>query len=133
MLARAHQSLIWARIRHSNMLRSALRQYYPGALIAFPDLDHHDALAILGRAPIPAQGARLSLSKISAALKAAGRQRCIDSRAREIQAALRSEQLTASEPITAALAATTSAAVAILTELNRRPIVSLEAGFDQPF
>lgn len=29
VLARAHQSLIWARTRHTNGLRSALREYYP--------------------------------------------------------------------------------------------------------
>ena len=34
MLARAHQSLIWARQRHVNALRSALREFYPGALAA---------------------------------------------------------------------------------------------------
>ena len=28
VLARAHQSLIWARTRHTNGLRSALREYY---------------------------------------------------------------------------------------------------------
>ena len=35
MLARAHQNLIWARARHTNGLRSALRDYYPAALEAF--------------------------------------------------------------------------------------------------
>jgi transposase len=34
VLARAHQSLIWARQRHVNALRSALRGFYPGALAA---------------------------------------------------------------------------------------------------
>ena len=29
VLARTHQSLIWARTRHANMLRSGLREYYP--------------------------------------------------------------------------------------------------------
>ena len=53
VLARAHQSLIWARTRHTNMLRSALRDYYPGALEVFDDLDDRDALAVLGRAPTP--------------------------------------------------------------------------------
>ena len=57
VLARAHQSLIWARTRHANMLRSALREYYPAALEAFEDLTDRDALAVLGRAPTPAQGA----------------------------------------------------------------------------
>ncbi|MDT5076970.1 MAG: hypothetical protein QOJ80_1607 [Mycobacterium sp.] len=29
VLARAHQNLIWARTRHTNALRSTLREYYP--------------------------------------------------------------------------------------------------------
>jgi len=33
VLARAHQSLIWARNRQTNTLRSALREYYPAALV----------------------------------------------------------------------------------------------------
>src|SRR3954466_15781208 len=32
VLARAHQNLIWSRNRNTNALRSALREYYPGAL-----------------------------------------------------------------------------------------------------
>ena len=35
VLARAHQSAIWARQRQSNALRSALREYYPAAIEAF--------------------------------------------------------------------------------------------------
>jgi transposase len=35
VLARAHQSLIWARQRHVNALCSALREFYPGALAAW--------------------------------------------------------------------------------------------------
>jgi transposase len=72
VLARAHQNLIWARTRHTNGLRSALREYYPAALEAFDDLADRDALAILGRAPTPTDAGRLSLSKIRSALKAAG-------------------------------------------------------------
>ena len=56
VLARAHQSLIWARTRHTNLLRSALREYYPAALDAFDDLADRDALAVLGRAPTPDAG-----------------------------------------------------------------------------
>ena len=59
VLARAHQNLIWARTRHTNALRSALREYYPAALEAFDDLADRDALAILGRAPTPADAATL--------------------------------------------------------------------------
>lgn len=126
VLARAHQSLIWARTRHANMLRSALREYYPGALEVFDDLDDRDALAVLGRAPTPTQGARLSLAKIRSALKAGGRQRNIESRALEIQAGLRKEQLAANDAVTAAFAASTRAAVGIITELNHQ-ITDLEA------
>src|SRR6476469_1422751 len=84
VLARGHQNLIWARTRHTNALRSALREYYPAALEAFDDLADRDALAILGRAPTPIDAQRLSAAKIRAALKAAGRQRNLDARTQEI-------------------------------------------------
>ena len=125
VLARAHQNLIWTRNRHTNALRSALREYYPGALEAFDDLHDRDALAVLGRAPTPLQAANLSLSKIRSALKAAGRQRNIDTRAQAIQDALRTEQLAAPAAVSAAFAATTRATVGIIAELNRQ-ITNLE-------
>ena len=37
VLARAHQNLIWTRNRHTNGLRSALREYYPAALETFDE------------------------------------------------------------------------------------------------
>ncbi|WP_062892507.1 IS110 family RNA-guided transposase [Mycobacterium avium] len=120
VLARAHQNLIWTRNRHTNALRSALREYYPAALEAFDDLSDRDALAILGHAPDPRQASSLSLAKIRSALKAAGRQRNIDIRAQEIQAALRSEQLAAPAAVTAAFAATTRATVGLVVELSRQ-------------
>jgi transposase len=120
VLARAHQNLIWARTRHTNALPSALREYYPAALEAFDDLADRHALAVLGRAPTPADAARLSVAKIRSALKHAGRQRNIDARAQHIAAALRTEQLTAPAPVAAAFAATTRAAVGIIAELNRQ-------------
>ena len=62
ILARTHQNLIWARTRHTNQVRNALREYYPAALETFDDLAHRDTLAVLGRAPTPTQGARLTLA-----------------------------------------------------------------------
>ena len=126
VLARAHQSLIWARTRHTNGLRSALREYYPAALAAFEDLADRDALAILGRAPTPLDAQRLSVSKIRSVLKAAGRQRNLDTRALQIQEMLRTEQLAAPAAVTAAFGASTRAAVGIIAELNRQ-ITDLEA------
>ena len=132
VLARAHQNLIWTRTRHTNALRSALREYYPGALVAFEDLAHGDALGVLGRAPSPEQGAHLSLTAIQSALKRGGRQRNIAARAREIRAALGTEQLAAAATVTAAFAATTRAAVGIIAELNRH-ISELEASLAAHF
>lgn len=126
VLARTHQSLIWARTRHVNMMRSGLREYYPAALEAFESLSDSDALAILGHAPTPEQGARLSLAKIGSALKAGGRQRNIDARAVEIQATLRREHLTAPVAVAAAFGATTTAAVHVIAALNTQ-IAELEA------
>jgi hypothetical protein len=47
------QSLIWDRTRHVLRLRSTLREYFPAALQAFPDLAAPEALELLGRAPDP--------------------------------------------------------------------------------
>jgi hypothetical protein len=91
--ARGHQNLIWSRTRQTNALRSALREYYPAALEVFDDLHDRDTLAVLGRAPTPAEAAHLTLPAIQSDLKKAGRQRNIDGRAREIQAGLRAEHL----------------------------------------
>jgi transposase len=53
VVARAHQNLIWDRTRHTNRLRNDLREYFPAALIAFDDLAHKDAVAVLAKAPSP--------------------------------------------------------------------------------
>src|SRR6516225_9042733 len=106
VLARAHQNLIWSRTRHTNALRNALREYYPAALVAFDDLAHGDALGVLGRAPTPEQGAKLDRPAIQSALKRGGRQRNIAERARQVQAALRSEQLAAPTAVSAAFGTT---------------------------
>jgi hypothetical protein len=136
VLARAHQNLIWTRARQVGTLRAGLLEYYPVALQAFPNLGDRDrdrdALAVLGRAPTPGQGARLSVSKIGAALAAGGRKRNIDERAREIQAILRSEQLAAPEAVIAAYGATTRATVNIVVELTNQ-ISAVETELAQHF
>ncbi len=60
VLARAHQGLIWTRQRQVNQLRNTLREFYPGALAAFEDLDAPDAIATLELAPTPSRGRALS-------------------------------------------------------------------------
>jgi transposase len=132
VLARGHQNLIWARNRHTNALRNALREYYPAALEAFSDLADRDTLAVLGRAPTPTLGARLSLNQLRSALQRGGRQRNLERRAGEIQAALRSDQLAAPTPVAQAFGATTAAAVGIISELNRQ-IADLEKAMAEDF
>jgi transposase len=119
VLARAHQRLIWSRQRQVNGLRVMLREFYPAALVAFgTDLASRDALAVLSQAPTPAQGRALSVASIAAALSRADRQRNIDARAGEIQAALRSEQLEPPALLAEAFGAGVSAAVAVVVEMN---------------
>lgn len=136
VLARTHQNLIWMRTRQVATLKAGLLEYYPAALEAFPNLGDRDrdrdALAVLGRAPTPEQGDRLSLSKIAAALKAGGRSRYIQERAHEIQARLRSEHLRAPAAVSTAYGAATSATVSIIVELTNQ-ISTVETELAQHF
>ena len=126
VLARTHQNLIWARVRHTNQLRNALREYYPAALQTFADLASRDTVAVLGRAPTPSIGACLTIPQIRAALKAGGRRRTLDKAARKIQHGLRGAHLSAPQAVADAHGATTGALVSIIRELNHQ-ISELEA------
>jgi transposase len=119
LIARTHQSFVWDRQRHVNRLRSALREFYPQALQAFgTELSSADALAVLRIAPTPELGRRLSRSKIAAALRRAGRQRNLQKRAEQIQRALRSEQLRASEGLERAYGVIVSSLTGLIEGLN---------------
>ena len=126
VLARAHQSLIWTRQRQVNQLRSTLREYYPAALEAFPELGSGDARAVLAVAPTPPLGRRMSQSKIASALRRGGRQRRVDARAAEIQAALRGDQLEAPAVVAEAMGASVRALVAVIDTLAGE-IATIEA------
>ena len=69
-LARQHQEAIWARQLTVNRLRSALLEFYPNALKAFPVLTHKAALEILGAAPSPAHGLKLTHKRVVTLLQA---------------------------------------------------------------
>ncbi len=133
VLTRTHQSLIWSRQRQTNALRSMLREFYPGALAAFGDeLAGRDALAILAIASSPEAGQRLSRSKITAALRRAGRQRNLESTAERIQTALRAPQLAAHPGIVSAYATAVRSLVTVITTLVSQTEVlhgEVEAGF----
>src|SRR5947209_3340462 len=98
VLARAAQDAIWRRTKALQELRALLREFYPGFLAAFAEgtvtnLASPEARAILALAPTPAAGARLSQTRITTALRRAGRKRGIDTLAAHIQQTLRIPQL----------------------------------------
>jgi transposase len=113
IVARMHQSLIWDRQRHVLRLRSALREFFPAALEAFPDLSASDALELLARAPDPAAAARLSRSKITAALTRA-RRREVETKAEALQAVLRAPALRQPAVVQAAYASIVSSHVRLI-------------------
>ncbi len=133
VLARAHQGAIWSRQREKNALRSALVDYYPGALSAFgTGLDDGDAVEVLAIAGTPALGAQLSLAKIMSALRRGGRTRNLERRAKEIQGALREEQMRERPRVELAYGKITSAHVAMIRGYNTQ-IVELEKALTEDF
>jgi len=133
-LARAHQSMIWARRRQANQLRSALREFYPAALAAFDDLTSPDAIAVLKAAPQPALGTALSRAQITAALRRGGRTRRLAERTAAIQAVLRAPQLQPAPALAAAMGTTVAALAGVIAEMNTQISVleqQIAADFEQ--
>jgi transposase len=119
VLARAHQSLVWSRQRQLNQLRSALREFYPGALEAFStDLGSADALAVLALASTPVQARSLSATRIAAALRRAGRERRVVKQAEKIRQALLSSQLEAPAVLSRAYGEVVRSTVRIVAEMT---------------
>ncbi|MGH3639972.1 MAG: hypothetical protein ACRDUX_13200 [Mycobacterium sp.] len=77
MLARAHQDAIWRRTKAHNELRSVLREFFPTFLAIivsrFPlGIASPEARAVLAIGPTPAATAKLSVTRIAAALRRVG-------------------------------------------------------------
>jgi transposase len=87
---------------------------------------------VLAVAPTPSLGRALSRKRIASAIARAGRQRRGEERAAEIQAVLRTDQLTAPAAIGEAMGASVSALVAVIGELNTQ-IARLEAQLSERF
>jgi transposase len=119
VLARAHQDATWRRTRASNELRSHLREYFPTFLEAVggktANLTSPEARSVLAIAPTPALAAKLTRTRIAAALRRAGRQRGIDEAAAELQTALRRGQLRQAPLVEEAMAVQ---ALALLASLD---------------
>jgi Transposase IS116/IS110/IS902 family len=133
VLARGHQQLVWARQRQANMVRSALRAFYPAALAAFGgDPGGRDAVAVLGLAPTPDRGRALSHAELVDALRRAGRRRQVGARAAAIQATLASQQLEAPPFVAGAYGQVVAAAVAVIASLSEQ-LAGLEAALRAAF
>jgi hypothetical protein len=118
VVARAHQTLIWDRQRHTLRLRAALLDFFPAALAAFDELTAPDTLRLLAKAPDPAAAARLSRAQVLTELKRAGRRGGLQARAEAIVAAPRTRQLTQPPAVAAAYAATVRSLTALIEAFN---------------
>jgi transposase len=121
VVARAHQTLIWERTRHTLRLRQALREFFPAALAAYAvtGLAGTDTLELLAAAPDPARAARLTLAQITAALRRA-RRHDVAAKASAIAGALREQHLSQPDAVTAAYAATVQATARVIMTLNEQ-------------
>lgn len=119
LLARAHQSAVWERTRHQLRLRSALNEFYPAAVQAFPDLTATDTLILLGRAPDPARAGKLTRRQIVSALTAARRHHVQD-KADALLTLLRAPALRQPRETEAAYATVVASHVQILVTFNEQ-------------
>lgn len=72
VLARTQQDLARRRRSEAQAVRSLLREFFPAALLAFPDLTTAMALVVLTAAPTPAAAAALTEEQIVDLLREAG-------------------------------------------------------------
>jgi len=73
VLARAQQDAVRERRRQTARLRCQLREFYPAALRAFPDLTTKTALTVLSAAPTPGQALGLTHDDLHALARSCGR------------------------------------------------------------
>jgi len=129
--ARQHQEAIWALHQTISRLRAVLLDFYPQALVAFPKLKHHAALAVLAAAPTPDAATLLTKRKIISLLRGCGRRNdpaLVDQIHRDLHAvALRQR-----EPVEAALGVTVSGLVEIITAMLRT-VAALEKHLAETF
>jgi transposase len=129
--ARQHQEAIWALHQTISRLRAVLLEFYPQALVAFPKLKHHAAMAVLAAAPTPEAAIRLTKRKIISLLRGCGRRNdpaLVD----QIHRDLRTAGLRQPERVEAALGVTVSGLVEIITTMLRT-VVALEKHLTSAF
>ncbi|PZS16497.1 MAG: IS110 family transposase [Pseudonocardiales bacterium] len=98
VLTRAQQDAVWERAELCNRIRALLKAFFPAALDAFERGGKHQlhssaCRTILQIASTPSDAARLSQSRLAAALRRAGRTRGVEAEAGLLRDLLRREQM----------------------------------------
>jgi transposase len=106
-----------ARQQTTNRLRSLLRDYYPQALVAFPNLTHRAAASVLRAAPTPQAAAQLTSRRVVTLLKAAGR-RNDAGLAEKITETLRAPALRQSASVEQALGVAVVGLIEVITAMS---------------
>jgi transposase len=114
VLARAHQDAVRTRLRDTGRLRSLLREFFPAALAAFPNLSTRSALTILTAAPTPATAQALGPEQIRDLLRSAGRIGVRASEVARLHQAFTAEQLRQPQPVEEAMGVAVQAIVTTL-------------------
>jgi transposase len=96
--ARAQHDAVWERRRQTARLRSALREFYPAALRAFPDLTTKTALTVLSAAPTPGQALGLTHGDLYALARGCGRRGITMGEVTRLHQVLHHPQLRQSQP-----------------------------------
>jgi transposase len=130
-LARQHQEAVWAMQQTANRLRSVLLEFYPQALVAFPNLLHKAAQAVLAAAPTPGMGVRLTPRRIVALLHRVGR-RNDPHLVEHIRTALTSDALRQPSAVEAALGVTTQTLLTVLAA-EQAAVETLEQALAEQF
>lgn len=130
-LARQHQEAVWALQTTMNRLRSVLLEFHPQALVAFPNLRHKAALAVLGAASTPALGKALTKRKVVALLRGCGR-RNDPALVEQILRDLHADALRQPAPVELALGHAVLSLLAVLTGMHSA-VERLERALSEQF
>lgn len=123
-LVRTHRAVVEARQCDVTALRALLRDFFPAALSAFPDLTGGPCLAVLAAAPSPVEAAGLSREVVLGLLADAGATR-YPMDADRLVATLRASWARRAEPVERACAAVVRDTVAAL-QATARTLETLE-------
>jgi hypothetical protein len=112
-------------------LRSLLREFFPAALTAFPNLATKTALTVLAAAPTPVSAAALTPEQIRHLLRAAGRVGVCASEVERLHQALTAEQLRQPAAVEEAMGVAVGSIVTTVTATHENPYPPLPGVLDR--